>query len=242
MDIKKAKLDDDAAIYNRGPEKTDKQKWAEMNKQERWDFFKSYYLWKVIVLALALFAIGATIYSFAKPKPNVVLQVAVNNFTYVDYSKLNDEYLALHELDPDKNLLGFDIGYSLESDSLSMQRFMVYTYSGDIDMLISGNAVFERYASQGHMQALDELIDPERLAWFEERGLTYTSQIIETDYDGSVLSVGEKHIYGIRLDDITLFNEFTYEKLTPVIGVILTSQKQQEAIDFINFLYDNYSK
>ena len=242
MDLKKAKLDDDAAIYNHGPEKTGREKWAEMNGKQRWDYFKTYYLKIVIAVILGLVLLGSLIYSIAKPKPKAVVRVAVSNFNYINFSTLEKAYLDAKGLNDGKHTVQIDTAYSLDSDYNSTQRFTVYVFAGDLDILISPSSVFERYATNGFMIPLDEILDADLYEKLEADDLLLYTSITETEVDGTIKSVGERKAYGINLKDISFFARYTYDGNIPFAGVINTSKQIDNAAEFIKFLFDGYYK
>jgi hypothetical protein len=242
MDLKKAKLDDDAAIYNHGPEKTDREKWAEMNGKQRWDYFKTYYLKIVLAVLLGLVLLGSLIYSIAKPKPKPLLRVAVSNFNYINFNPVSDAYLEAKGLNNGKTTMQIDTGYALDSDYNSTQRFTVYVFAGDLDMLISPSAVFERYATNDLMVPLDEVLDADLFEKLKSNDLLLYASVTKTAPDGTVLSVAEKKAYGVNLKDIEFFEKYIYDGNIPFAGVIGTSKAQETSADFIKFLFDGYYK
>lgn len=72
---RKTALDDDASIYNTDRERTEKQKWREMDREQRKQYFADYYLrcFLYIIAAAVLFGV----WHFAKPADETVLYVAV---------------------------------------------------------------------------------------------------------------------------------------------------------------------
>lgn len=238
MDIKKATLGDDAALYNNREEKTEKQKWAEMNKKQRFDYFKSYYLRPIICIAIAAGFLVWILISIFKPKPDEYVKVVVNNFSYLNYQYLTDDFLERKQLDSKDNTLSFDITMNLDNDTASMQKLAVYVFAGDVDLIISGNAVFERYAPQGFMQPLDEYLDPDLFAELDSKGLIYYTEIVETEYDGSVKEVYETKPYGIYLETLDLFKEYDREGCKAMIGIVTNSKQTEHAAEFIKYLFE----
>ncbi len=242
MDLKKAKLSDDAAIYNQGPEKTEKQKWAEMNGKQRFDFFKTYYLKYVIVGILVLLFLAYVIYTIVKPKATILANVAVNNFTYVDFTKVADEYLAAKELSSKDFTISFDTAYSLEDDYTSIQRFAVYVYAGDLDMFVSANGIFERYATQGFMIPVKDYLPEDLYNELDAAGLLYYASVAKTEYDGTVSSIGERMAYGINLKELIVFKDFSYEGNMPIIGIMQNSKNIENSVDIITFMLESYKQ
>ena len=53
---KKTALDDDASIYKKDRSRTEKQKWEEMDKEQRRQYFADYYLRKMLGIVAGIFA------------------------------------------------------------------------------------------------------------------------------------------------------------------------------------------
>ena len=74
---KKTALDDDASIYRKDRSRTEKQKWEEMDKKQRRQYFADYYLRKMLGMAAGIFAVFFLSWHFLKPADETVLYVAV---------------------------------------------------------------------------------------------------------------------------------------------------------------------
>ena len=146
---KKTRLDDSAEIYNRHrEEQSEKEKWKSMTPKEKYSYFKTYYLTKVLV-GIAIFACAASlIYTMVKPKPDTLLYAAT-----IDYA-MTDEMLDTVEagfseyisLDPQTQDLIFDNSFLLSSqtDYSVQQKFSAYLFAGELDVMIGGETQMQR--------------------------------------------------------------------------------------------------
>ena len=76
--MKKTALDDDAYLYQKREEKTEKEKWSEMNRHQRMQYFLDYYLVKLLVFTGIILAVVLFVWNFiSKSKEDTVLYVAV---------------------------------------------------------------------------------------------------------------------------------------------------------------------
>lgn len=237
MNLNKAKLGDDAAIYARREEKTEKQKWAEMNKKQRWSYFRTYYLKPIIFLSLAAAFIIWIIVSIVKPKPDPYVNVSVNNFQYLNFDYVSKDFIKYKNLDPEKQSVMFDSNFNLDNDTNSIQRFAVYAFTGDTDALISGNTAFERYATQGFMLPLDEYLPADLFNELQDRGLIYSTSIVETDVDGTVTETHPEKPYGIYLDELDLFKKYSYDGCRPIFGIITNTKRPENVVEVIEYLF-----
>lgn len=74
---KRTALGDDASIYNKDRERTEKQKWEKMNKEQRRQYFADYYLRRLLCIAAVAAAAVFLVWHFVKPADEAVLYVAV---------------------------------------------------------------------------------------------------------------------------------------------------------------------
>ena len=62
--MKKTALDDDAYLYQKREEKTEKEKWSEMNRHQRMQYFLDYYLVKLLVFTGIILAVVLFVWTF----------------------------------------------------------------------------------------------------------------------------------------------------------------------------------
>ena len=140
---KKTRLDDSAEIYNRHrEEQSEKEKWKSMTPKEKYSYFKTYYLTKVLVGIAILACAVSLIYTMVKPRPDTLLYAAV-----IDYAMTDDmldtveagfsEYI---NLDSQTQNLIFDNSFVLSSqtDYNIRQKFSTYLFAGELDVIIGG--------------------------------------------------------------------------------------------------------
>lgn len=242
MDIKKAKLDDDSFIYAKREEKSTKQKWKEMNRREKWTFFKDYYLMKVILTAIVLGLVGKLLWDTFGPKPTEVLNVAIDSYAYLieDFTNMQGELLDYMELDPDEFSLRLDTNYDLRSDSDSVQRFSLYVMTGDVDAFIATDDVFQDYVEKGALVPLTEVLPKDLLQSRQDK--LFLGKTVDTEIDGTIISVGEEKVYGMYLDDLPVFSKYKVREDRPIFGIIHSSSDQENAITFLRFLLENYTE
>ena len=95
--MKKTALDDDAEIYQKREEKTEKEKWKEMDGKAKAQYFADYYLGKLIV-AVIIIGVGVSLlWHFFKPKDETVLYAAVIDES-LDAKELTDMTSELEKI------------------------------------------------------------------------------------------------------------------------------------------------
>ena len=87
--MKKTVLDDNASIYQKREEESEKQKWERMDKKQKAGYFLDYYLLKIIVGILLSILIIFLIWSVVRPKPETVLGIAIVDEQLAEQPKEN---------------------------------------------------------------------------------------------------------------------------------------------------------
>jgi hypothetical protein len=240
MDLRKSRLGDDAAIYAPRDERTEKQKWQDMTRSERFTHFKEYYLGKTLLIIAALALVIYFLYSVFSPKPATVLSVAVTDYTYLSetFSQISEAFTEYLELDPETATVNLDCTY-LTSDYSSVEKLSIYVYTGELDIFIAPEDTFREYAQRGTISGLSSLLPSDTFLSLSDRFLM--TEIVETDVDDSIISIGETDAYGIYLDSLSIFEPYSYEGSRPVIGIFTTGKNNENAVDFINYLFEHYS-
>ena len=136
--MKKTALDDDAYLYQKREEKTEKEKWSEMNRHQRMQYFLDYYLVKLLVFTGIILAVVLFAWNFiSKSKEDTVLYVAV-----VDEALQTEETEKLKEelteyLGADGKYRKIIIDDSFYMDDGGLEKLEVYLYNKQIDVVIA---------------------------------------------------------------------------------------------------------
>lgn len=161
--------------------KTEKQKWIEMNKEQRKQYFLDYYLFPVSVIAVIL-AIMCFLgwHFFLKPDEENVLYAAVVDDS-LDQEKQEQAVLDMQDIlgaDGKYKQVHIDDSFYLKDGALD--KIQVYLHSQQIDVLILDQDVFEEFAGYGYFQSLDELAG-EDLAEKYDTDYVYAAGYRDTD-------------------------------------------------------------
>ena len=235
------------AVMDEFREKREKIRTA--SAKEKWKYFTDYYLvWTLIGLAVMTVSI-AFLYSVLSQKEDA-LYVSLVNFAPLDSAENRVEKafseLALDDIRHSK--ITIDTSESIvagmreddmeqeNADDPSLSEIMKYSYedeqklatlamTGSMDMMITGEDVFMKYAMQEYIVGLDQVMDSERLKQFEDAG--------------RVLYIDKKPV-GICMDDAVLLKEnYVYDgKGSPSIyaGFVIGAAHTEMALRFIQFL------
>lgn len=160
LENKKTVLDDNASIYDHSTDKlSDKEKFKQLNKKQRWQQFKDYYLAKIVIGIIAAVLLVSFGYSVFKEKPKAVIHVAVSDGAMpMDViERVTAEFGEQVITDPKKQEIIIDNSYSFNSNFYnSLEAYGVLHAVGELHVSIMPKTVFEGLAMVGYFRNIDE--------------------------------------------------------------------------------------
>lgn len=231
--MKETRLKEDAAIYSkRQDNKSEKEKWSNLSSHEKVQYFKDYYLKFVIAGALILAFIIWFLYSIFKPKPETMLTVTLINSTMTDEASeaLSSQLSSYLDIDTEKQEIFIDTSLFLDDENpseatmASEQKMVAYAFSGELDIIIAQEDVFERYAKQGYFINLAEAL-PSNLY----------SQFNDTFYMTRAEDDTEDIPYGISIAGYERFENLESYIQNPIIGIMANTKHKSNAVDTIQW-------
>lgn len=231
---KKTALNDDAALYNRKENVSEKEKWKEMTGKRRLRYFVDYYLGKILLTALALAVGGSILHTMLSPKPESVFSVAIindaENQSY--YNVLQEQLEKTIGLDEETQETIFDTGYYFSgADYQSWQKYGVYNTVGDLDVSIFPKSLFEEYAPGEYFSPVADYLPSGLYSSLSE----YWVESPVKDLKGNLIP-GSENVYGIELSDTWFYQNCPSKE--PMILVINLAPKNSENIEvFLNLLF-----
>ena len=109
---------------------------------------------------------------------------------------------------------------------VSEQKIVTYLSAGEIDVIITDEKQFERYASLGYFTNLANELPTEIYSYFSDSFYLATS---ETD--------GIPYAAGIYLTDSPVYTETGTIIEKPVVGIVANSKNTENACSFIKYLF-----
>lgn len=148
LENKKTTLQDDAALYaHRTDGMTAKEKWNSLDRKGKWEFFKNYYLMKIIGIGVTAALVISLLVTIFKSKPDTYLSFTVSDMlmSEEEINILKDSYISAMNLDPKKQTIQINSNcYFLTDEVNARQFFMVYYAVGELDVTIMPLKAFER--------------------------------------------------------------------------------------------------
>ncbi len=236
--MKKTALDDDASIYQKRVEETEKEKWSKMNGGQRWQYFKDYYLLKVIVGSIAVVFVGFVVWSVLKPKDEIVLYVAVVDEQFDDEKEeaLTQELNELFGVDGKRYKVFIDDLIYL--DNGGMEKLQTLTYTDRLDVIIADKENYQRLAGMGFFQAADQYLGEEKTAEYEEFFVEAAGyeENKELSFENVETGTGEVLPYGIDISGSERFSQVKNYLESPVLSFVVDNQNSEHAVEFLDYL------
>lgn len=220
--------------------KSEVRKWPEMNRQQKIQYLKDYYLLPAVGVILLIAVAVSLIWHVARPRTENLLYAAV-----IDES-LDEKKLAQVTADM-SNLLGADgkrktvqIDDSFYVKDGALDKLQVYLHSQQIDVVILDRELFEEYAGYGYFESLDEVTEEDLEKKYGE-SYQYAAGYKEDDevsFEDHETGQGEVKPYGISLSGDNRFTEMSEYIKDPVFAVAVGTKNPENALKFLEYLME----
>ena len=220
--------------------KSEVRKWPEMDRQQKIQYLKDYYLLPAVGVILLIAVAVSLIWHVARPRTENLLYAAV-----IDES-LDEKKLAQVTADM-SNLLGADgkrktvqIDDSFYVKDGALDKLQVYLHSQQIDVVILDRQLFEEYAGYGYFESLDEVTEEDLEKKYGE-SYQYAAGYKEDDevsFEDHETGLGEVKPYGISLSGDNRFTEMSEYIKDPVFAVAVGTKNPENALKFLEYLME----
>lgn len=244
-------LEEEASIYSSHRDTTEKSKWKAMNRKEKRVHFKEYYAAPLFaIIAVALIA-AYLIYDTVSNYRNVVFMAAIINDQFDDdkLETFNSDILNYLGFDEKKDKVNIDDNYLLSGGSNAdaantAEQLTSYIYAKQLDVMISDKSTFNHYATLGCFSDLKEILTPEQYEKYKE--FIYYPELEDTSANPAPQkenSARPKTTYacGIILSKSTRYMDLKGAQKEPVFGILTTSQRREDAIKVLEYLFPDAS-
>ena len=220
--------------------KSEVRKWPEMDRQQKIQYLKDYYLLPAVGVILLIAVAVSLIWHVARPRTENLLYAAV-----IDES-LDEKKLAQVTADM-SNLLGADgkrktvqIDDSFYVKDGALDKLQVYLHSQQIDVVILDRELFEEYAGYGYFESLDEVTEEDLEKKYGE-SYQYAAGYKEDDevsFEDHETGQGEVKPYGISLSGDNRFTGMSEYIKDPVFAVAVGTKNPENALKFLEYLME----
>ena len=195
----KTALGEDSDFYQKPEIKTEKQKWSELSKKQKRRYFRDYYLWKTLGVALGVFIVAFLIIHFATKTTMVMGVMAVNtDGTHIEATSPDyfNDFLEANGVNPKKEKVNLNYtiwidpnsGESVDTTSLETIQTLFMTRS--VEVFFSDETFFKCMAGTDYLVDIRDYLPEELIE-------KYQDDIVWTEVE----ETGETIAAGIRLRD-----------------------------------------
>ncbi len=231
------RLDDNASIYQKREQKSEKQKLSEMNFQEKLSYFKDYYMKKVIVIVLVGAMLISVAYTMLRDIPTNVLNVAIlNNFFTQEYlDELTADATEMFITEPDDQEIFFDTEYFFSAgDYAGGMKLMTRVYAEELDVIIARESEYRQHAANGTMLDFSEVYTKEQLEKLGDKVAILPMYMeAENTLDKEIAGYYPLGIYLHNLDDYYGY-DLSADPL--VIGIVVNAPNKENAVKFVEYM------
>lgn len=244
---KKTALDEDASIYSEHKDIDERQKWKNMNRNERRIHFREYYLAPVFVAIAVISIVGYLVYDAVKNYRDIILMVAVVNDSLDEdaLKSFNSDILDYLGYNESKEKVDIDDKYMLSgtnsSDSLSAAESITsYIYAKQLDAMIADTGAFNHYASLGCFYDLRNILNDEQLNRYSD--YLYYPELEEANDPNAPKGLNtvrpdETYPCGIILSESPVYKSLKGAQSTPVLGIVITTNRLDDTLKFLEYLF-----
>lgn len=248
---KKSALDDSASIYEKRQDEPVKNTWSELDKRGKWEFFKDYYLLKIVVGVIAIAFVSGFVIKVFGPHTNQILYVAVlgDRLKSEQVTEVTDDLSTMMDTDKYHEILFDDaFDFSEEGSTFSVNdKITTMLYADVIDVMIVNNQRFKEFSYYGNYKNLDTYLPDDVKEALGDKLLTANVEI-ERDGDSDLSELdsedenayadGEPFILGIDLSDCPKYKALSTYEEQPILTVSINSPNEENTIKFIRYLFD----
>ncbi len=230
-------------------------------------YFWDYYKFHTVAIISVITLIVVLVHDIVTYKEDAFFAAILNSTLLDEETKksFEENFVSYAGIDLEEYNIQFDNTLNLAEDALtelnmsSAQRLLVYTSSGDIDVMLGGSDVFPSQANQGMFYDLREILSTEQIARYESR-FYYIDQVYldlldevesESPFDPSIVvpdspdptkpeEMKEPVPVGIFISDSEKLNAtYQFNGDYTALGIMVTSPHLETSISFIEYLLDN---
>lgn len=227
-------------------------------------YFWSYYKWHTICVVAALIALTIIICDMATKKEDVLFVALLNAAAPTEEQAVifRENYIDYAGIDYDKYDVRFDNNFTLNQTDFAeytlaaSQRLLVYTGAGELDVVIGNSEIFPQQATQSMFRDLREILNAEQLEKYEPY-FYYIDQAILDEWDrisdeGNIDSEYPDMPEPTKPEEMeqpipvalfvtdcdTLTDAYSFPGDYVAIGVVANGPNPENALKFIDYLYE----
>ncbi|MBR5968585.1 MAG: hypothetical protein IK001_08330 [Lachnospiraceae bacterium] len=228
----KTTLQEDAAIYGKRDERGAFEKFRSLTGAAKWEFFRDYFLWKLVAIAAGVAALVLLLVQILGPQEEIVCNIAVldDPFTQAAYdiyeTKLNEAFITDEKL----QRVTLDTSYYVTSDGYnSRTKLMTYIAASEIDFMILPVAELTGYLESGMFADLEPLLSADTRNMLGEL-LTYRPTYHDDDDPSAGPAADTTTCYAVNITE-ALNKMNGYDLMTQYYMVCVVNAKHPDKFE-----------
>ena len=219
---KKTILDDNASIYKKHSDRPKKEPLKKMSKEEKWQYFKDYYLKKVIVSIVIIIGIGYFLNIMVFNKTTDILAIGLfGGIEINNKEEVQEELRSVLEITNEKDVI------SIKSLQENDRRLFDLMGADAIQLLIMNEDDFKSLSEKGALTDFSTILNEEEYNSLNNKFVM--AKVTELDDKGNIASISDEAPYGIKIDDKVLLNGEIYSDEDIYIGILIDSKNTENA-------------
>ncbi len=201
-----------------------------MSKKEKAAYIWDYYHWAILGTAVLIIILASVVHDVTKFRKETAVEItmvgadsgAVENSTYFD------AYLTENGYDPKLTEVTVNDALSTSAGSSVLQVLDAQVMTGDIDILISTQDVFETMSKGGVYEDLSTLLPADLLE-------KYKADLISTESEDQKKTI----ISGIRISGDTGIGRQNFFTGDAVAGIPVNAGHQEDAVKMLTYMLEH---
>lgn len=232
--------------------------------KQKLSYFWLYYKWYVIGGVAAIFLLVTLIHDIVTQKEDAFLGVFVNAWPQEGSEEYLQEFAENAGINAEKysvsadSSLYYNEGTMDETSMAAIQKLAVYVAAGEIDVMVSDPDTTRRYANGETFADLREVLSEEQLEKYEPYFYYIDMKVVadvEEHFDEHIMEEDYVPVYpdptkpeemeqpvpvGVYISDCQEFlDRYIFSDETVILGIIINSQHQDNAIAFLEYVFGN---
>lgn len=236
-------LDEDASLFQAQAQKSEKQKWSELSRQQRFRYFIDYYFMKCIAAIALAGVLGTILWTFFKPQkePSLFFAIVHNPLPMDASESLEQSFANILQTDGSQKIHIDDaFPNSYESDV----KLSAFLSAQEIDLIVTNEEYFQALAKNDCFVDLSELMpafskEHKGLLYLTEGYTEEPSTSVAAEAPSSQTANQEKKAYGIDITDSSTFKPFWFQEQRAILGIVQNCKQQENAILALEYIVSN---
>ena len=236
IENKKKAIGEDSVLYQKRDDSLGRKDISALSRGDKWQYFKDYYLMKVIAAALCLIMLGNLVYNMVFKQQEHIISIAVVDECFITDTEDMCEYL--HEslgMTKDTQMVSV-ANYSL-SDPNQQMAFSTRYAAEDTDIILCNSEYFKQFAAQGFFCDLKDFLPEDTYESLKDRMMT--GRISEFDIEGNVVSEGMEAEYGINISGNETYSYFEGYSRDVILGISMNTQSPEYVLQTLDILLNS---